>query len=100
MSRFRPPDPTRDRRCEVCHIPLTIIGSLCRVHLERRGDFGHTKLRGLPILRRNPRGGRASREWAANIPLVKSWFKADPITQEIEYALQRVLELLLWKSSA
>jgi hypothetical protein len=82
----------QSHRCEACGRPALGGGSLCLIHRERRKDYGSTKLRGLPILRRNHRGGRSRREWQDIVPMVKTFFKQHPPAPEIVFALNRVLD--------
>jgi hypothetical protein len=77
-------------RCEVCG--RGAWGAFCNTHRLARGDYGHSKLRGLPILRRNHRGGRGRREWQDIVPMVKAYFKTNAIPPEVVFALQRALD--------
>jgi hypothetical protein len=73
----------RDRRCDVCKRSV-VLGSLCTDHGTARGDFGHAKLSGLPILRRPPDArGRSRGEWRSIIPLVRAYWKTSPPPPEI-----------------
>src|SRR5262245_37103628 len=94
-QRFPKRDPSIDRRCEVCSVPIPHYHSLCRKHQVRRDTFGHVKLRGLPIFGPSPRGqgrGRGRPEWKDLLPLTKAYLRKNPPSQEVVSKLREIIE--------
>ena len=79
--RFPRPDPTRDRRCEVCYRAVTALGSLCESCRLKRRTFGHPKLsKFLPRY-----------AWEPILPLVRDYMTEHPPSAEVLAAMQRVI---------
>jgi hypothetical protein len=85
---------TQDRRCEICKVNLTgrDLGDLCERHRTRRGKYGSPHLRGVGVLRHDPRGGKSRCEWKAILPLAVAFLKKHPPSAETVAALAHVLE--------